>query len=179
VRADLERDILDRVAIATAADKAFAGSPSWHYAPTHRSHHCLEMVAPLLIEGVSISGLQARLNARSDLPEMDVHAQLELWCPEIERYLHFERMEWKPNRPHTNPFTAPAGLKGKRLTDRHHSFTLNRRLGIPGLLQTVPLIGIDLPAHLRTFSDFMSFVCETWRITGSDFPVPPWQARLL
>ena len=113
------------------------------------------------------------------MPGQDVYAQLEIWCPEIERYLHFERIEWKPNRPHTNPFTAPAGLKGKQLLDRHHPFTLNRRLGIPALLQAVPLIGIDLPAGIETFTDFTGLLSRVWQVDGPDFPVPPWQERLL
>lgn len=179
MRADLERDILDRVAGAVAATKTIGGLPAWSPAPSHRSNHCLELVIPLLIDGLSVSGLQARLNARADMAERDVYAQMELWCPEIERFLHFERVEWRPNRPHTNPFTAPANLRGKRLLDRHHPFRENRRLGIPGLLQTAPLIGVELPDRLETFTDFTGFLGTVWRLDSPDFPAPPWQARFL
>jgi hypothetical protein len=63
--------------------------------PTRAGRGC----APILIGGASRSGLQVRLNARTDMPDRDVYAQFELWCPEIERYLHFERAEWRPIRP--------------------------------------------------------------------------------
>ena len=130
--------------------------------------------------GAVRSGFQARLNARSDMPNCDVHAQLESWCPEIERYLHFERAEWRPNRPHTNPQNAPAGLRGKLLHDRHHSFRLNRRLGISALLQTVPpLIGEPLPHGLETFTHFADFLGTVWKIDASQLPSPPWQEKLL
>jgi hypothetical protein len=179
MRPDLEREILDRVAAVIVANKSWAAPPAWRLAPNHRSNHCLEIVAPLLLQGVVRSGFQARLNARADLPEREVYGQLELWCPEIERFLHFERVEWRPMKPHTNPMHSPAGLRGIKLTNRHHSFQLNRRAGLPGLLQTTQLTGVDLPGSIQTFNDFAAFVGEAWRIDMTQMPVPPWQGGLL
>jgi hypothetical protein len=179
VRADIERAILDRVQEYAGADKTWGGSLAWRDCPSHRSNTCLELVAPILIGGASRSGFQARLNARSDMPQCDVHAQLELWCPEIERYLHFERAEWRPNRPHSNPQSAPTGLRGNLLQDRHHPLRLNRRLGISALLQTVTLIGEPLPPGLETFTHFADFLSTVWGIDASQLPSPKWQERLI
>jgi hypothetical protein len=179
VRADVERAILDRVQDYVAVDKDWGGILAWRDGPKHRSNTCLELVVPILVGGAVSSGFQARLNARSDMPQCDVHAQLESWCPEIERYLHFERAEWRPNRPHTNPQTAPAGLRGKLLHDRHHPFRVNRRLGISALLQTVALIGEPLPPSLETFTHFADFLSTVWRVDASQLPSPPWQEKLL
>jgi hypothetical protein len=179
VRPSLEREILDRVAEFVQSPKSWAGTLSWRPAARHRSNSCLELVAPLLVGGVAKSGFQARLNARSDMAERDVHAQLELWCPEIEKYLHFERAEWRPIRPHTNPPTAPAGLRARILQDRHHPYSLNRRLGIPALLQTVTLIGKPMPEEIGTFNKFVGFLDTIWMLDPSELPEPPWQERFL
>jgi hypothetical protein len=176
---NLEREILERVAEFAHASKGFGGRLSWRSAPRHRSNTCLELVAPLLVDGASRDGFQARLNARSDVPDGDVYAQLELWCPEIERYLHFERAEWRPLRRHTNPLTAPARLRGRNLEDRHFPYSLNRRLGIRALLQTVTLVGQPLPDGLGTFNKFGDFLGTIWGIDASELPIPPWQRRLL
>jgi hypothetical protein len=127
-----------------------------------------------------MSGLQARLCARTDLPERDVYAQLELWCPEIEKNLHFDKAEWRPLRPHTNPPSAGVRLRGLTLIDRQHRFDVNRRLGIPGLLQTVPLIGESLPEGMETFNDFCVYLGKLWNLAeASLLPAPPWQERFL
>jgi hypothetical protein len=179
VRLDLEREILDRVATLANSRKCWGGTLIWRQAPRHRSNTSLQLVAPLLVGGVAQSGFQARFNARADLPEGDVDAQLELWCPEIEGFLHFERLEWRPIRPHTNPQNAPAGLRGRCLADRHYPFSLNRRLGIQALLQTVTLIGRPLPNDLGTYQKFTEFLGTVWMIDTSSLPTPPWQGTLL
>jgi hypothetical protein len=143
----LLREILDQVAEFSKSPKAWGGNLSWQLT-THRSNACVQGVVPLLVGGAAKSGFQARLSARTDMTEREVYAQLELWCPEIEKYLHFDKVGWRPIRPHTNPPAAPAGLRGRTLLDRQYPFLLNRRLGIPGLLQTVTLVAEPLPDAL-------------------------------
>jgi hypothetical protein len=114
------------------------------------------------------------------MPDGDVYAQIELWCPEIERFLHFERAEWKPIRPHTNPFRAPKNLRGRILQDRHFPYSLNRKLGIPSLLQTVTLIGQPIPEEdSEAFNKFAEFLGTVWKVDASNLPTPPWQRSLL
>jgi hypothetical protein len=179
VRPDIEREVLDRVAEFSQSRKAWGGNLSWR-STTHRSNAYVQAVIPLFIGGAAKSGFQARLSARTDMAERDVYAQLELWCPEIEKYLHFDRVEWKPIRPHSNPQTAPAGLRGRILMDRQYPFLLNRRLGIPGLLQAVTLVAKPLPDGLQTFNDLCGFLSTMWALADSSpLPEPPWQERLL
>jgi hypothetical protein len=78
LKPDLEHAILDRVTEVVQSPKTWGGALSWRSAPRHRSNSCLELVAAILIGGVSRSGLQVRLNARTDMPDRDVYAQLEL-----------------------------------------------------------------------------------------------------
>jgi hypothetical protein len=92
VRPDLEREILDRVAEFSQSRKVWGGNPSWRPA-AHRSNACVQAVVPLFVGGAAKSGFQMRLSARTDMAERDVYAQLELWCPEIEKYLHFDKVE--------------------------------------------------------------------------------------
>jgi hypothetical protein len=113
------------------------------------------------------------------MPDQELYGQLELWAPEIEKYLHFERVAVKPIRPHTNTPTAPAGLRGVTLFDRRYPFSLNRRLGIPCLLQTVPSIAQPAPPGIENFKDFCRFLNATWTIDNCDtIPTPPWQENL-
>jgi hypothetical protein len=179
VWAGLENELLERVAQISNASKALAGGAGWRPV-RNRTPTAIELVNPISIEGAVHSGLQARLTARSDMPDSDVYAQLEVWCPEIEKYLHFDRAEWRPIRPHTNPPNSPSGLRGLCLQDRMLPFSLNRRLGINALLQTVTLMGQPLPEDLTTFKRFTEFLGIMWHLEGASvLPEPPWQERLL
>jgi hypothetical protein len=179
VRPKLEQEILERIAQLSRAPKSIFRRPQWK-SVRYRSPAAIELVTPLAIEGAVVSGLQARLTARSDMPDRDLYAQLENWCPQIEKYLHFDRVEWRPVRPHTNPPTSPARVRGLTLWDRRLPFSLNRRLGIPRLLQIVTLIAEPISPELTTFTAFCEYLGRIWSVeNASSLPEPPWQERLL
>ena len=71
--------ILDRIADILRQDKEMLlDGVSW----TRRARagfDMLEMTAPVATGGVLRDGLQARISCRSDLPDCDVHAQLQVW----------------------------------------------------------------------------------------------------
>jgi hypothetical protein len=141
----------------------------------------LELTAPIAINGVLRDGLQARISCRSDMVECDVHAQLQVYVPAIGSYAHVQRVEWRPNRPHTNTgnANAPANLRFKKFYDRWYEFGLNRRLGMDGLRQTTPMIAQALP-EIGTFNELLAFLEQVWKVSGvSRVPIPPWQDRLI
>ena len=79
--------------------------------------NALEFAAPIATGGVIRDGLQARISCRSDMAQRDVHAQLQVYVPALNAYAHVQRVEWRPNRRHTNSGNAPAKLKFKEFTD--------------------------------------------------------------
>jgi hypothetical protein len=140
----------------------------------------LEYVAPISVGGVIRSGMQARITCRSDLPDEDVHAQLEVYVEALQGYAHVQRVGWLPNSPHTNNGSAPASLKFKTLKTRWYEFGLNRRLGVGGLRQTVVMIAQPFPREVTSFQELLVFLEEIWKVLGvRRVPHPPWEGRLV
>lgn len=145
-----------------------------------RGFDALELTAPIAIGGVIRDGLQARLSCRSDMPNRDIHAQLQVYVSELNLYAHVQRVEWRPNAPHTNRGNAPAKLRFKEFFDRKYDFGMNRRLGIAGLRQTAPMIAEPLPRQIESFNELLAFLEELWKASGaSRIPTPPWENRLI
>jgi hypothetical protein len=172
--------ILDRIADILRQDKEMLlDGVSW----TRRARagfDMLEMTAPVATSGVLRDGLQARISCRSDLPDCDVHAQLQVYAPALSGYAHVQRVEWKPNGPHTNGANAPAKLRFKTFHDRWYEFGVNRRLGIIGLRQTGNMIAQALPYKIGTFNELLAFLEQVWKVSGlSRVPIPPWEDRLV
>ena len=140
----------------------------------------LEYVAPIAVQGVIRSGLQARISCRSDLPDEDVHAQLEVHVPSLAGYAHLQRVGWRPNAPHTNNANAPSDLRFKTLKNRWYEFGVNRRLGIGGLRQTAVMIAKPFPRDVESFYELLVFLEEIWKVRDiRRVPVPPWEGRLV
>jgi hypothetical protein len=175
--AEIDR-ILDEIADMLRQNKEMLlEGVSWtRHART--SFYALELTAPVAIQGVLRDGLQARISCRSDLPECDVHAQLQVYVPALRGYANVQRVEWRPNRPHTNDANAPVGLRFETFHDRWYDFGLNRRLGIKGLRQTGTMIAQALP-QIGSFNELLAFLERVWKISGvSRVPIPPWEGRL-
>ena len=132
----------------------------------------LEFTAPITIAGVIRDGLQARISCRSDMPECDVHAQLQMYVPQLNCYAHIQRVEWRPNALHTNGGNAPAKLRFKKFHDRWYEFGLNRRLGVAGLRQTGPMIARSCRWKSRPLTNFWDFwsKCGRYRSTLILYP---------
>lgn len=177
--ADVDR-ILEQLADILSADKHILLDGVFWVRRARTGFDALELTAPVAIGGVVRDGLQARISCRSDMPERDVHAQLQVYVPPIGRYAHVQRVEWRPNALHTNAANAPASLRFKSFHDRWYDFALNRRLGMPGLQQTVTMIARPLPEGLGTFNQLLAFLEQVWNVTGvRRVPIPPWEDRLI
>jgi hypothetical protein len=172
--------LLNEIAVLLAKEKELQlDRVSWVKRP-RAGFHQLEFIAPIAVDDVILNGLQARLCCRSDLPEADVYAQLELYIPLLGAYVHLQRIEWQPNAPHTNNGNAPSHLRFKKLETRWHEFGVNRRLGLAGLRQTTTTIAQPLPRDIKNFHDLLVFLEEIWKVRGiSRIPVPPWEGRFL
>jgi hypothetical protein len=172
--------LLNEIAEILAKEKDLqVDGVSWVKRP-RAGFHQLEFVAPIEIGGVNLSGLQARISCRSDLPEADVYAQLELYVPMLGAYAHVQRTEWRPNAPHTNSGNAPSHLRFRTLGTRWHEFGVNRRLGLAGLRQTTTTIAQPFSKDAENFHDLLVFLEEVWRVRGiSRIPAPPWEGRFL
>src|SRR5215467_4971249 len=173
--ANIDR-ILDQLADLLAQDKKL------HLENTQWKRHArtgfdqLEFVAPVSVGGVIRDGLQARVSCRSDLPEEDVHAQLQVYVPSIAGYAHIQRVDWRPPSPHTNNSSAPSRLRFKTYKTRWYEFGLNRRLGVAGLRQTTTMIARPLPREVESFYELMVLLEDIWKISGmSRVPIPPWE----
>jgi hypothetical protein len=139
----------------------------------------LEFAAPVAVAGVIRDGLQARFTRRSDLPEEDVYAQLEVYVPALVGYAHVQRVGWRPNAPHTNNANAPSDLRFKTFKTRWYEFGVNRRLGIAGLRQTTTMIAKPCP-DIESFYELLVFLEEIWKVQGiRRVPIPPWEGRLV
>ena len=133
-----------------------------------------------VVDLVRTCAMQARISCRSDMAERDVHAQLQIYVPALSSYAHVQRVEWRPNGPHTNGGNAPANLRFKKFYDRWYDFGLNRRLGIAGLRQTGPMIAQALPREIGTFNELLAFLEQVWKVSGvRRVPIPPWEDRLI
>ena len=106
-----EEEILARFDRAAAAEKAWTGKGNWRSVELAGGTTQLTRVIGLSIAGVVVAGLQARLVCRAELPEMDLYAHLEMHIPEVSCYGHFQRVSWRPLRPHTNSANAPSHLR--------------------------------------------------------------------
>jgi hypothetical protein len=110
--------ILDRIADILRQDKELLlEGVSW-MRRARTGFDSLELTAPIAIEGVIRDGLQARISCRSDMAERDIHAQLQVYVAAISHYAHVQRVEWRPNAPHTNGGSAPTRLRFKKFYDR-------------------------------------------------------------
>jgi hypothetical protein len=172
--------ILDRIADILHQDKdLLLEKVSWQRR-ARTGFEALELTAPMAIDGVIRDGLQARISCRSDMAERDVHAQLQVYVPALSAYAHVQRVEWRPNAPHTNSGNAPAKLRFKIFYDRWYDFGLNRRLGVAGLRQTGPMIAQTLPLEIATFNELLAFLEQVWKVSGvRRVPMPPWEDRLI
>jgi hypothetical protein len=172
--------ILDRISDTLRQDKELLlEGVSW-IRRARTGFDALELTAPIALGGVIRDGLQARISCRSDMPERDVHAQLQVYVAALNVYAHVQRVEWRPNAPHTNGGNAPAKLRFKTYYDRWYDFGLNRRLGITGLRQTAPMIAQPLPREIGTFNELLAFLEQLWNVSGAGrVPIPPWEDRLL
>jgi hypothetical protein len=172
--------ILDQIADVLRQDKELLPEGVAWMRRARTGFDALELTAPIAIGGVIRDGLQARISCRSDMPEGDVHAQLQVYVPALNGYAHVQRVEWKPNAPHTNGGNAPADLRFQKFYDRWYEFGLNRRLGITGLRQTGPMIAQALPREIGTFNELLAFLEQVWKVSGvSRVPIPPWEDRLI
>lgn len=171
--------ILDQIADLLAQDKdLLSENVSWAKR-TRAGFDQLEFTAPIAVGGVIRDGLQARITCRSDLPDEDVHAQLQVYVPVLAGYAHVQRVDWRPTAPHTNNAQAPSKLRFKTLKTRRYDFGVNRRLGIAGLRQTTTMIAQECP-NIENFKDFLVFLEEMWKVRGiSRVPMPPWEGRLV
>jgi hypothetical protein len=172
--------ILDRIADILRQDKELLlEGVSWARRP-RTGFDALELTAPIAVGGVIRDGLQARISCRSDMAEQDVHAQLQVYVPAIGHYAHVQRVEWRPNAPHTNGGNAPAKLRFKMFYDRWYEFSLNRRLGRAALRQTGRMIAQPLPQEVGAFNELLALLEQVWKVSGvSRLPMPPWEDRIL
>src|SRR5215813_11864227 len=90
----------------------------------------LEFAAPVAVAGVIRHGFQARFTCRSDLPEEDVYAQLEVYVPALAGYAHVQRVGWRPNAPHTNNANAPSDLRFKTKSVAQRGQKALERIGV-------------------------------------------------
>jgi hypothetical protein len=172
--------ILDRIAEILRQDKEMLLDRVCWTRRARVGFDTLELTAPVAIEGVLRDRLQSRISCRSDLPDSDVHAQLQLYVPALSGYAHVQRVEWRPNGSHTNGGKAQASLRFKTFQDRWYEFGVNRRLGIVGLRQTGTMIAQALPHEIGTFNELLAFLEQVWKVSGvTRVPIPPWEDRLV
>ncbi len=173
--------ILDQIdAMLRAKKDLLLEGIDWQKRPRAGGFEALDFVAPVAVDGVVRNGLSVRITCRSDLCDCDVHAHLQIYVPAISADANVQRVEWRPNSRHTNDGKAPAALRFKTFTDRWHEFSLNRRLGIGALRQTVPMIAQDLPRPIADFNELLEFLGEVWNVEGVvRIPQPPWEGRII
>jgi hypothetical protein len=139
----------------------------------------LSWVSPLDIDGVTVGGLQVRVEAHEHNPDEFVRAQLE-YHPPKGKCEPLARVEWRPLSKHNNKGRGPEEYQFKPFRQTHvHRFDMNwdaelQRLLSPNLPIAVPIQDID------SFDKFLDICNIELKIRNmSIVPVPPWQPRIL
>lgn len=159
-----------------AAEKTAQWIGSW----TEGDNHTLALVVALEIEDVAVEGLVLRGSAYKDRPDEAVMFQLECVHDPVRRDRAIDRIDWRPLKSHVNGGTGPQHLRYKILRGtHHHTFDLNwltdeermRKLNLP--------LADEVNPDWETYEELVDFVKKFFRITDLEFPVPPWEAKLL
>ena len=157
------------------ADKEIPGTPSW----ISMTRNYLSWISPLDIDGVTVEGLQVRVEAHEQLANEAVRAQLEYRAPKGKTE-PLARVEWKPLAGHNNKGRGPKDLRFRPFRQTHvHRFALNwdderQRLFSGNLPIAIPIQGVD------SYSSFLDICAVELRVKNmSLIPVPPWQERML
>jgi len=83
--------ILDQIAEILRQDKQLLVENVAWKRRSRAGFDALELTAPIAIDGIIRDGLQARISCRSDTPERDVHAQLQIYVAALNAYAHVQR----------------------------------------------------------------------------------------
>lgn len=142
-------------------------------------HNYLSWVGPLDIDGVTILGLQVRLQAHILHPNEAVMAQLE-YRPPGGRPQQLIRAEWRPLAPHNNKNRGPSEWKFRQFQQTHvHRFQDNwfpaeERMLNPNLPIAIPIQDVD------SYAKFLDICVQELIIENmSIVPMPPWNSRML
>ena len=116
-------------------------------------------------------------------PDCDVTFELGLRCPQRQRYVALDRVDWKPLKgEHTNPQRKDILYEpGKRLVGTHwHIFEYNvvTRPGGPRLLDDLPC-AVPVFESTETFKALRSFVGRVFNIADMSLVSPPPWAYVL
>lgn len=159
-----------------AAEKTAQWIGPW----TEGDNQTLALVVALEIEDVAVEGLVLRGSAYKNLPDEAVMFQLECLDGRTGRNHSIDRIEWRPLKSHVNGGRGPQHLRHKILRGtHHHTFDLNWLKDEERMRKRNLPLADEINPDFETYDDLVDFVKKCFRITALEFPVPPWEAKLL
>lgn len=176
---ELHQQALERLETVSDADKSIDALTDW-YKVLNRPTGKLQWQAALKLNGVLGGGVSAILSTPIDVWEKDVYGQISVLLPTYKRTVRLNPVEWRPIRPHSNPFDAPEGHALRTYLDRWHPYELNRDKDISVFLQSAVGVAVPLPDGIDSFSDYLHFCARVWRCPDiQKVPPPPWSPSLV
>jgi hypothetical protein len=137
----------------------------------------LEIVSPLLIGGEAPMGLRLRCKALKQFPNEAVTIQLEI-AQGRARHSAIWRIEWRPLRPHTNPYKGAAKeLHGMRIAGSHeHCLPDNHVPDTDRILSEGIRLARPITPDPQTFEDLLAYAKGCLKISDLEaIPPPDWQ----
>lgn len=173
------RQIFERLDAVNEADKSIDALTDW-YITLNRPTGKLQWQAALKLNGRLGGGVSATLSTPIDVWEKDVYGQITVLLSAQKRTVRLNPVEWRPIRPHSNPFNAPEGHALRTYLDRWHPYELNRDRDISVFLQSAVGVAAPLPDDINSFSDYLHFCARVWKCPDiRKVPPPPWSPSLV